>query len=131
MLSDENAGDLYFHLFGIYFRKFNVGYCDRLPDLEDIQETFDYTLYRIGQICDDYRTMKELFDKIFLPKVKEEILDICSPPRKESWVLEARIIRPLAMFGLLEVVKKTDDYRSRIKEVRKTPLFDEFVRWEV
>ena len=62
--------------------------------------------------------------------MKEEILDICSPVRKKGWVVEARIIQPLAKFGLLEFIKKTDDYLSRIEKAKKSPLFDKFIGYE-
>ena len=50
LLEDEKAGELYFHLFAIYFRRFDLSYCDGFPKLENIQGTFDYTFYIIGNL---------------------------------------------------------------------------------
>jgi len=72
--------------------------------------------------------MEQLFDKIFLPKVKEEILE---EVKFVDLLVEIRIIRPLEGFGLLEVIRKKEGYFSKVVKVRKSELFDRFVRWEV
>ena len=131
LLSDEKAGELYFLLFRAYFRKFNLAYCDRFPKLENIQGTFDYSLYRISRLCNEYQTLEELFDEIFLPKVREEIRQTRSTIREISWLVEARIMRHLVKFGLLEAVAKEEKYFSRMEKVRKSWLFDKFIGYEL
>lgn len=127
LLSDEKAGHLYYLLFETYFKKFNLGYQDRFPKLYCIQETFDFTLHRIGQVCDDYQTMKKLFDKIFLRKVKKEMRKTRTMMSGTEHLLEVRLIRPLVKFGLLDVIKKKEGHFSRVEKVKKSELFGRFV----
>ena len=131
LLSDEKAGELYYLLFEIYFKKFNLGYCDGFPKVESIQITFDYSLYRLSKICDNYITMDKLYNEIFLPKVKEEIRKTRTIRREIGWLVEVRIIRHLVKFGLLEAIYKKEKYLSRMEKVRKSSLFDKFLGWEV
>ena len=131
LLDDEKAGELYFLLFRIYCKKFHLKYMDRFPELRCIQETLDYSLYRLTKICDEYRTVEKLFDEIVLTKVKEEICKRSPSIRGIGWFLEAGIISPLMNFGLLEATYKKERYFSRIEKVRKSELFDKFLGWEV
>jgi hypothetical protein len=73
LLSEENAGKLYYLLFETYFRKFNLEYSDRLPEVDGLQQTISFTLYMIGKHCRSYRTPWQLLSKIFLPAVMENI----------------------------------------------------------
>ncbi len=52
LLSEERAGELYHLLFISFFRKFNLGYLDRLLDLEYNQHTLAYSIYMLGAIAD-------------------------------------------------------------------------------
>ena len=131
LLSDDKAGELYYLLFKIYFRKFNWGYCDRLPKLESLQGTFDYILYRISKVCNNYQTRKQLVDKIFLPKVKEDMRNICSATREIGFVTEVRLLQHLVKFGLLDCVVKKEEYISTIKKVKKSRLFNKFIVYDL
>ena len=51
LLALENAGKLYHLLFITYMRKFNIGFHDRLPDLDDLQFTMAYTIYHLGRLA--------------------------------------------------------------------------------
>jgi len=129
LLQNEKAGKLYYQLFSIYFRKFNIGYVDRLPALDCVQHTIAYSFYRLSRIADDFVDIEELFDEILLPTVKDEIREKLPPVLKVKWLVQSRIVRPLRGFGLLECRYKEKGSRE-IGAVRKTELFDRFMRWE-
>lgn len=127
LLSEENAGEFYYLLFQAYFQKFNLSYCDGLPDVESLQAGFDYSLYRLGMLCEGYQAVDSLFPKVFLPVVLEEIEYASMGYMRKEWFLISRILDPLVDFGLLEGKYEKDKYVERIKHVRKTPLFDRFI----
>lgn len=131
LLSEDKAGELYNLLFNSYFRKFNIGYLDRFPELDCIQHTIAYSLFRLGEICKKYTDIKELPDEVFLPSVRNKIHNEISEYTRIERLLISRIINPLEGFGLLECNYKTIDQQSEIESVRKTDLFDIFIEIEV
>ena len=130
LLADEKAGELFHMLFHSYFRKFNVGYLDRLAELDCIQHTIAYSIYRLGEIADSYRSVKELSSKILLPSVLTEVRGEISKYVKVEWILRSRIFEPLKNFGLVECEYKQFKGYSLVDAVRKTELFDRFIRCE-
>jgi hypothetical protein len=127
LLSEDTAGELYYLLFHAYFNKFNMSYVDGLPEVGGLQGGCDYSLYRIGMLCDGYQSVDDLFPKVLLPIVLEEIEYVSIGfMRKESF-LTSRILDPLVRFGLLEAKYEEDKYLKRMKQVRRTPLFDRFI----
>ena len=131
LLANEKSGELYYLLFEAYFRSFNIGYSDRLPDLDGVQETIAYSLYRISTLCSDYCSTKALFQKALLPAVRQEIEDCIGATRERPWVVETRIIKPLEEFGLLECKRGKGNYRDFIVAARKTKLFDRFIKFRL
>jgi hypothetical protein len=131
LLSKENTGELFYRLFIAYFRKFNIGYVDRLPDIDSVQYTIGYSLCRLCVVCHNYQTLEQLFHKIFLPEVREEIRDEIRKERVNireiGRLMELRIIRPLAGFGLITCKLKNEKYIGRVVAIRKSPLFDKFM----
>jgi hypothetical protein len=111
-----------------------------------LQGTFPYSLWMIGRLTDvwtDIRTLWELIDADASPGrlAHERALReagaaayFLDPP---LWRFETRIVRPLMDFGLLEgrenPEKAGDAPRRRVEvaQVRKTPLFERFVSFEV
>jgi hypothetical protein len=134
LLSKENTGELFYRLFITYFRKFNIGYVDRLPDIDSVQYTIGYSLCRLSVVCHNYQTLEQLFHVIFLPKVREEIRDEIRKERVNireiGRLMELRIIRPLVGFGLINCKLKKEKYIGRVVAIRKSPLFDKFIRYE-
>ena len=127
LLSEEKAGELYYLLFEAYFQKFNLAYLDRFPEMDGIQGTFDFSLYRLSVICNDYQSVEDLYYEIFLPAIMENIEDTLPEHRMKERVMTSRIIYPLFRFGLLEGKFKQDKFFNRIDQARKTPLFDKFI----
>ena len=114
-------------LFKTYFQKFNLAYLDRLPQMDGIQGTFDFSLYRFSIICNDYQSIDDLYYEVFLPAILENIEDTLSEHIRKEWVIASRIIYPLVGFGLLECKYKQEKYYKRIDQVKKTSLFDRFI----
>lgn len=131
LLADEKAGELYYLLFNAFFKKFNLGYLDRLPDLTGLQETISYSFYRLSTICNEYKKVEALYHLILLPKVIENIDMIDLPLLYKTIFIEARIIKPLEEFGLLECQRTEENYFSKIKTVKKTGLYDQFMKFRV
>lgn len=130
LLSNEKAGELYALLFNSYFTKFNIGYVDRIAELAGVQHTIAYSIYRLGEIADEYRSMEGLAEKILLPAVLKEVEEGTSQYVKTEWILRSRILRPLQEYGLVELKYKQVERISQIEAVRKTGLFDRFIRCE-
>ena len=129
LLSDDRAGDLFYLLFLTYFRKFNLGYYDGLPELYSIQGTITYAFYRLQTIANGYVPMKGLAEKILLPVVLKEV---CSLPSysKSELVLSLRVIEPLESLGLVECRWEEGIALPQVASIRKTGLFDKFIQFE-
>ena len=127
-MSEGKAGELYRLLFTGYFTKFNIGYLDRLFELECIQQTIAYSIFRLGEIADSWVGIEKLVEELFLPAVKKEIGAEIAERVGIEWTLYSRLIRPLEGFGLIECKYGKQKWRwSDVKKVKKTRLFDRFV----
>ena len=129
MMPNQKAGELYRHLFDVFFRKFNLAYLDRAPEGVGIQSTFPYILYRLRTLSDsETYTVEELAPLLFLPKVQEELHKKSSHEHMPEWVLEMRVLKPLEGFGLVKIERvDPNDRAPSLIAVRKTPLFERFV----
>lgn len=127
LLSEENAGEIYYLLFEAFFKGFNLSYLDRLPEVEGIQGTFDFSLYKLSVVCNEYQSVDDLYYEVFLPAIMGEIEGEERSYLSKELFLVTRIIKPLVGFGLLECKYKQEKYLKRIEQVRKTPLFDKFM----
>jgi len=130
LLADERAGELYVLLFNSYFTIFNIGYVDRFPELDCIQHTIAYSIYRLGEIADKYVSVVELAEEILLPAVLKEVKEGISQYVKVEWILHSRIFEPLKDFGLVDCKYKQFKGYSQLEKVKKTELFDRFVGCE-
>jgi len=131
LLSDENAGELYYLLFRTFYELFCLSYLDRLPEFDSLQGTINYTFYRLSMICSEYTAVENMFNKIVLPAVHDEIHHNEIVISNIGWLLRARILEPLIDFGLIEGKMEKGEYVEEIVEVRKTPLFDKFMGFEL
>jgi hypothetical protein len=127
LFSKDNMGELFYGLFITYFRKFNIGYVDRFSELDCIQHAMGYSLCRLSEIASEWVTIEELFDEILLPKVKEEAVKTLPSVIEPYWIVRSRIVGPLKEFGLLGCRYK-EDRKKEVEAVRKTALFDKFMR---
>jgi len=132
LLSDENAGELYYLIFRTFYEEFFLGYLDRFPEFDSIQGTINFTLYQLSVNCNDFvSTDINLFRKIVLPAAQEEIRQKRIIIREIGWLLQSRILKPLINFGLIEGKIEKSKHVENIVEVRKTPLFDKFMGFEL
>jgi len=118
LLSDGKAGELYYLLFHAYFNKFHS---------KASYGSLDYSLYKLGMLCDEYQPVEDLFHQAlpsYLASQNEEALREFKPESfLTSWVIE-----PLVEFGLLKCTYEENMWPKVIQKVRKTALFDRFIR---
>ena len=146
LYEDAAAGKLFAHLFRSYFGKFNLGYLDMSEDDPGMQRAFPHSLWLISMLGKDWMDVRTLRDLIFAEQDPEQLeaehesRRAAGPSRyvSEPWRLfERRVLRPLVDFGLLEsrVDPEATGDRTRAysepSQVRKTPLFDKFVEFEL
>ena len=129
ILKAEQYGPLQALLFHIAVWHLNLGYFDRYPVDSWPQNQIGIVLWSLSASAHDW-----------LPR--ETLTRLCTSPvigvLESQWdfgssAMEARILRPLVWFGLLE--SRTEG-RSATEVVdrrsyRKTPLFDRFVKFNV
>jgi cell division protein ZapA (FtsZ GTPase activity inhibitor) len=129
-LTEERAGELYRHLFDVFFHNFNLAHLSRLPDLPGVQATFPFMLYKLSTIPQEQvHTVESLAPVLLLPGVQEEIRKKRSPGHLAERLLESRVLRPLEEFGLLEMTRvDPKDREPWLVAVQKKPLFDEFIQ---
>lgn len=131
LLLDENASKLYYLLFATFFRRFNIASRDGFSALYSIQSTIPFSFYVIKRFCNDFCSINDLEQKIFLPAVRKEIIN----QSKVSWSIKGlfhtRIIEPLISFGLIEVVRSLGRSVFNVESIRKTELFDKFMKFSI
>ena len=130
LISEERAGELYHMLFNSYFTKFNISYLDRLSEIESIQETIAYSIFRLGEIADRWIGIEDLAEQILLPSVRDEVRATLSEHVFIEWIICSRIIEPLQGLGLLKGKYRGKKGDSEMKKVKKTRLFDRLIRVE-
>jgi hypothetical protein len=134
LLAEEQGGRLYRTLFVAFFRKFNLAYLDPYgPELSSIQSCVGYSLYRIGLAAREWRTLAELYPRVFLPAVRVEIegamRDLSYRTPEETGA--RRIIQPLLDWGMLEGRFERQKFYEKLQAVRITPLYDAFFRFNI
>jgi len=131
LLLDENAGKLYYLLFTTFFRRFNIAYRDGFPALYSIQSTICFSFYVIERFCDDFCSINDLEQRIFLPAVRKEIISQSRRDWDLKGLIHTRIIEPLISFGLIEVVRGEKRSVFNVEAIKKTRLFDKFMEFSV
>lgn len=129
LLSDSEAGQLYHMLFLACFRKFNLGFYDRFPDLDSLQGTIAYSFYRLSTLAQEPVSIVGLAEKILLPPVLKEVKAL-PEWMKPDWIISARILQHMESFGLVKCIGDGDELDSRKGSVVKTELFDNFMWFE-
>jgi len=131
LLRDEVAGDLYRLLFVTFFRRFNIGWLDRLPeDLDMVQGCAAVSLAILGVSDAEWRSTADWAEKLLPPAAVNTLVEL-GEARLVPLTAELRLLRPLSRFGLLE--KRgvpTDAPYTREREYRKSPLFDRFIGFD-
>ncbi|MFQ5675898.1 MAG: hypothetical protein ACE5G1_08390 [bacterium] len=131
LLDESKGGELFKLLFHTFFRKFNLFYLSRLQEIQGHQATVAFPIYMSGQLCSDWIKPETIARKVLLPAILERIPKHKDPEFVE-WLVDSTVTEPLVGFGLLEDRKlpKGDNMYPPI-EVRKTPIFDEFLKFDL
>lgn len=128
LLSDSKAGELFALLFFTKFRKFNLAYMSWGGEQGGVQETAAFALYQLSRLADSWQNAETLAEHLLLPAVVERL----DPPEYPGRILslcESRIFTPLEEFGLIERRELPSEKKwHKAFEVRKTQLFDRFLR---
>lgn len=146
LLDEAAAGRLFAHLFRSYFGKFNLGYLDIAEDDPWMQATVPHSLWMIDMLIEDWMDARTLYELILAEQDPERLVmehELQEAGGPSYWVprpwrlFERRVLEPLADFGLLETrvdpEMAPDPMRahSEPRQVRKTPLFDRFIEFEL
>jgi hypothetical protein len=127
MLVEKRHGALQALLFHIALWHLNLGYFDRNPLDSWPQNDVGVVLWSLSASANDWLDRAILTRLCTIPVigVLESTWDLGSS------AMEARILRPLMWFGLLEYRSETGPGRVDRHLYRKTPLFDQFVKFNV
>jgi len=131
LLKPENSSKLYHLLFLTYFRKFNIGFYDRLPDLDGLQHTIGYTIYHLNRLGKNEVSFDSIYRKIILPAVLKELQALETDYLKPSWIIKHRAIEPLEYAGLLNCRREKIKLFPEIVSLKISPLYEKFVRFEM
>jgi hypothetical protein len=127
MLAPERYGALHALLFHIAFWHLNLGYFDRNPIDSWPQSDAGIVLWSLSASANDWVEPQRLTRLCTVPVmgVVEQSWDV------GSFAMEARILRPLRWFGLLETRWAGKAGLGEPRLYRKTPLLDQFVKFNV
>jgi hypothetical protein len=114
-------------LFHIAFWHLNLGYFDRNPIDSWPQNDAGVVLWSLSASANDWLDRETLTRLCTVPVagVLESTWDL------GSYAMEARILRPLVWFGLLEQRSEKGTGPVNRHLYRKTPLFDRFLKFSV
>jgi hypothetical protein len=127
LLVEERYGALQALLFDIAFWHLNLGYFDRMTLPSCPQSDVGVVLFSLSAAANDWVDTEKLTRLCTLPVigVLEAAWDL------GAFAMEARILRPLLWFGLLEHRSEPGARRFERHLYRKTPLFDRFLKFDV
>lgn len=130
LLAPARAGELYLTLFQTLFRKIDLAYFDGFADLPILQGTLAISLWRLSIVAHEWIELEELAVQTLLPEaldaLEQERRTVVTPGR----ILDSRLWRHLADFGLLERTKTSGNPDDDRDGYRLTPLFDRFITFE-
>ena len=131
LLADERAGELCARLFRTHFLEFNLAYRGLGPEAPGLQQTIAYTLYRFGQVAEDWQSRDALVRQILLPKVRDEV-PAGGLVELLPFILRRRVLAPLEEFGLAASRTLHPLGRDDTELVyRKTRLFDRLLHFDL
>jgi hypothetical protein len=133
LLEPESAGLLYKILFIAFFREYNIGYrFNSAVDFDWLQEEVGYVLHTLQQYADQWIDPAAHTEQWLHPMVLEQVEEAVSgfSYMTVDSVIVRTFIVPFEKWGLLEVERIKEGYFDKIQRIRKTPLFDAFIRFE-
>jgi hypothetical protein len=114
-------------LFHIAFWHLNLGYFDRNPIDSWPQRDMGVVLWSLSTSADDWLDPEMLTRLCTVPVIG--VLE--AAPDLGAFAVEARILWPLMWFGLLESRWEGRAGLGEPRLYRKTPLFDQFVKFNL
>jgi hypothetical protein len=127
VLTLEQHGALQAILFHIAFWHVNLAYFDGDPIPSWPQDDAGIVLWSLSATADDWRDREALTRLCAVP-----VIGVLETPWDRGWfAMEARILRPLTWFGLIESRLETGSGPMEQHLYRKTFLFDRFLRFNV
>lgn len=131
-LAENRAGALFADLVHTTFRRFNLGYHDRLPEAREFQDTIAFPLAVLSREPPQWRPAADLLPRLLLPPIAEMIPAMPYLDTHDTLV-RLRLIEPLEGLGLLECRHARDRSTYHFDElvsVRRTPLFDHVIEFD-
>jgi len=128
MLSDERQGSLPAILFHVAFWHTDLGYFGRGPLGSWPQADIGIVLWSLSVSASDWQTSEKLTRLCTIP----EPATLTGTWDRSAYAMEARILRPLLWFGLLEYRSENiPDSRLAARHYRKSALFDRLLTFDV
>lgn len=129
LLGTFGAGDLAARLFEIVFWRTNLGRWDACPVPSWPQGDIGIIVWVLSHVAADWQTPERLARLATIPVIG--VLE--AKPDVAGLALELRILRMLALFGLLdaEIEPGSPERFLAKRRYRKTPLFDRFFSFDV
>jgi hypothetical protein len=133
MLQDERAGELYSLLFKANFQKLNLAYMSFGPELPELQHTIAFSFYMLSKHVNKWTRLETLAPFLLLPSAKEPLEGVGGSYAAIHFkmIVLHRIIQPLESFGLLEIKESKGKKFLQNHMIRKTALFDRFIRFNL
>jgi hypothetical protein len=127
MLASEQYGALQALLFHIALWHLNLGYFDRNPVESWPQTHTGVVLWSLSIAANDWldRSTLTRLCTVPIPSVLESAWDL------GTYAMDARILKPLMWFGLLDSRREGMTGATEHRLYRKTALFDRFVKFRV
>ena len=136
LLSAPENGRIYLELFKAHTRSFNWAYRDLYEEAGIIQLSFLFSLFLLHEFGDDFRQPSFYEDK-FMQAFPTAVREIPYPHyrTREEHIGACYSLRTMErfahFFGLIEIRNHSDYLFRRDYEIRKRPLLDEFVSFNV
>lgn len=133
LLADERSGELYATLFRTLFRKLDLSALDRWGAQAGLQSTIAFSLYKLRSCAQTWSSPETLADSAWLETAKDPLTEWQAAHGDfRSSTFRHRVLTPLVHFGLLEERRlPSEDWWRQPVEVRVTPLFDRFLRFDL
>lgn len=127
-------GRFFMKLFSTYGTRFHWAYNDGSPEIHIVQQAFLFTLYLLSRHGDRFRPAS-FYEDQFLAAFPEEIPEIPETRgrRGEEILRDCFTVRSLSrfahFFGFVEMNSLSNPGSFRLREIRKTPFLDQWVRF--
>ena len=132
LLAPDRAADLFRMLFAFVFWRINLGYLDRMPVKRWPQDHIGLVLWCLSIVARDWSSADALMATCSVRDAAA--IENDERPDNLTFVFEARILRPLTWFGLIETrrIGEPGSFAWRHhREFRKSALFDHALAFDV